>query len=102
MCVFVVFAVHVLLHAVISRVLGWFWVRLGKIPFCYDTVFWRFGILDFWRFFVGRCYFSSFGLVLSGLGLVVCLCYVFVFGVKVEEFCCCDTWMSTMVMKMMM
>ena len=45
------FAVHVLLNAVISRVLGWFWVGLGKIGvFFYDTVFLRFGILEFWRF----------------------------------------------------
>ena len=60
-CVFVVFAAHVLLNAVISRVLAWFWVVLGKIAFFYDTVFWRFGALDFLRFFVGCCYFSSFG-----------------------------------------
>ena len=49
-CVFVVFAAPVLLNAVISRVLAWFWVVLGKIAFFYDTVFLHFGILDFWRF----------------------------------------------------
>ena len=79
-CVFVVFAAHVLLNAVISRVLAWFWVVLGKIAFFfYDTVFfalWNLGLL---AFLVGCWYFWSFGLVLSGLGLVVCVCYVFVF-----------------------
>ena len=30
---FFVFAVHVLLTAVISRVLAWFWVGFGKIAF---------------------------------------------------------------------
>ena len=61
-CVFVVFAAHVLLNAVISRVLAWFWVDFRKIAFFYDTAFWRFGALDFLRLFVGCCYFSSFGL----------------------------------------
>ena len=62
-----VLATVVLLNAVISRVLAWFWVDLGKIAFFYDTVF---GVSQSWivRDFVGRCYFSSFGLVLSGLG----------------------------------
>ena len=100
-CVFVVFAAHVLLNAVISRVLAWFWVVLGKIAF-FMTLF--FCILESWTlaFLVGCWYFWSFGLVLSGLGLVVCVCYVSVFGAKLVEFCCCDTWMSTTVMRMMM
>ena len=41
-----VLATVVLLNAVISRVLAWFWVDLGKIAFSYDTAFWRFAILD--------------------------------------------------------
>ena len=49
-CVFVVFAAHVLLNAVFSRVLAWFWVDFRKIVYFYDTVFLHFGILDFWRF----------------------------------------------------
>ena len=57
---FFVLATVVLLNAVISRVLAWLWVDLGKIAFFYDTVFWRFAILDCLRFFVGRCNFSSF------------------------------------------
>ena len=43
---FFVLATVVLLNAVISRVLAWFWVDLGKIAFFYDTVFRRFAILD--------------------------------------------------------
>ena len=48
--VFFVLATVVLLNVVISRVLAWFWVDLGKIAFFYDTVFWRFAILDCSRF----------------------------------------------------
>ena len=35
-----------------------------------------FGILQLglFEFFVGRCYFSSFELVLSSLGIIVCVC----------------------------
>ena len=47
-CVFVVFAVHVLLNAVTSRVLGWFWVGLGKIAFFFMTLF--FCVLESWTF----------------------------------------------------
>ena len=43
---FFVLATVVLLNAVISRVLAWFWVDLGKIAFSYDTGFWRFAIWD--------------------------------------------------------
>ena len=58
---FFVLAIVVLRNAAISRVLAWFWVGFGKIAFFYDTVFfWHFGILDFLRFFLGCCYFSSF------------------------------------------
>ena len=60
-CVFFVLAAHVLLNAVISRVLAWFWAGFEKIVLFYDTVFWIFGALDCLRFFVGCCYFSSFG-----------------------------------------
>ena len=68
-----VLATVVLRNAVISRVLAWFWVGFGKIAFVYDTVFRHFAT---WivRVFVGRCYFSSFELVLSSLGIIVCVC----------------------------
>ena len=46
-----VLATVVLLNAVISRVLAWFWVDLEKIALFYDTVLWHFGILDFCVFF---------------------------------------------------
>ena len=65
--VFFVLATVVLLNAVISRVLAWFWVFL-----CH--CFLAFRNLGLFAFFVGRCYFSSFGLVLSGLGIIVCVC----------------------------
>ena len=49
---FFVLATVVLLNAVISRVLAWFWVDLGKIALFFMTLlFWHFGILDFLRFF---------------------------------------------------
>ena len=85
---FFVLATVVLLNAVISRVLAWFWVDLGKIAFFYDTVF---GVSQSWivRDFVGRCYFSSFGLVLSGLGIIVCVCVCvlrLVFALKLWSF----------------
>ena len=48
---FFVLATVVLLNAVISRVLAWFWVDLEKIALFYDTVLWHFGILDFCVFF---------------------------------------------------
>ena len=40
----------------------------------------------------GALFFCVFCVRLNGLGLVVCLCNVFVFFLVVE-FCCCDTWM---------
>ena len=44
-----VLATVVLLNAVISRVLAWFWVGFGKIAF-FVTLF--FGILESWTFCV--------------------------------------------------
>ena len=58
---FFVLATVVLLNAVISLVLAWFWVDLGKIAIFYDTVFLAFRNLGLFAFCVGRCYFSSFG-----------------------------------------
>ena len=82
-------------ECVISRVLCCFYFLQGGLPFlCFVCVS--------SSCLAERWYFWSFGLVLSGLGLVVCVCYVLFFGVKVVEFCCCDTWMSTTVMRMMM
>ena len=46
---FFVLATVVLLNAVISRVLAWFWVGFGKIAF-FVTLF--FGILESWTFCV--------------------------------------------------
>ena len=95
---FFVLATVVLRNAVISRVLAWFWVGFGKIAFFYDTVFGILGILDFLRFFLGCCYFSSFGLVLSGLGIIVCVCVTSGFCFEVVEFCCCDACMTMAMM----
>ena len=80
MCFFVL-ATVVLRNAVFSRVLAWFWVGFGKIAF-FMTLF--FGILQLGLF---EFYFSSFGLVLSGIGIIVCVCvFSLVFALKLWSF----------------
>ena len=82
-----VLATVVLLNAVISRVLAWFWVDLGKIAFFYDTVFgvsqswivrcfcWTLLFLEFWAGFEWSWYYC------------VCVCVLrLVFALKLWSF----------------
>ena len=96
---FFVLATVVLLNVVISRVLAWFWVDLGKIAFFYMTLFLAFRNLGLFGVFVGRCYFSSFGLVLSGLGIIIVCVLRLIFALKLWSFVAvlhaCRRWQTT-------
>ena len=80
---FFVLATVVLLNAVISRVLAWFGWTSERSRFVYDTVFWRFAILDCSRFLLGAAISRVFG---AGFELLCVFVLRLVFALKLWSF----------------